>query len=307
MKPNCSAVIPVYNSEKSLEDLISRLTVEMRELFNNYEIILVNDGSSDESWEIISKHAKNSLHILGINLRRNYGQHNALLCGIRKAKFEYTLTMDDDLQHPPEEIHKLLAAMQKGYDVIYGIPNKRPHSSWRNFFSKYVKLILARLMGIACVRDISSFRFFRTNLRDAFACFNSPNVIVDALLSWGTTNFGTAIVDESPRIVGKSNYNFIKLAKMSMLILTGFSTVPLRVASLVGFSFTVFGFFILIYIIIRFLIIGSIPGFPFLASIITIFSGTQLFALGIFGEYLAHIFERSTERPPYVIEKTLSK
>lgn len=307
MKSNCSVVIPVYNSEKSLENLIKRLTVVMKMLFFRYEIILVNDGSSDRSWEVISRLVKNNSQIIGINLRRNYGQHNALLCGIRMAKFEYTLTMDDDLQHPPEEINKILSVIQKGYDVVYGIPEKMQHSSWRNFFSKNVKLILARIMGIPRVRDISSFRLFRTNLRDAFSTFNSPNVIVDALLSWGTTNFSSVIVNESPRPVGESNYNFIKLAKMSFLILTGFSTVPLRFASLVGFSFTIFGFFILIYVIIRFLMIGSIPGFPFLASIITIFSGTQLFALGIFGEYLSHIFERSTERPPYVIERTLSK
>lgn len=307
MKSNCSVVIPVYNSEKSLKDLMNRLIVVMKELFNKHEIILVNDGSSDKSWEVISNLAKKHPQIIGINLRRNYGQHNALLCGIRAAKFEYTLTMDDDLQHPPEEIHKILSVIQKGFDVVYGIPKKMQHSSWRNFFSKNVKLILARIMGIPRVRDISSFRLFRTDLRDAFSTFKSPNIIVDALLSWGTTNFGSALVDESPRPVGESNYNFIKLAKMSFLILTGFSTLPLRFASLVGFSFTIFGFFILIYVIIRFFIAGSIPGFPFLASIITIFSGTQLFALGIFGEYLSHIFERSTERPPYVIERILSK
>jgi len=307
MKPNCSAVIPVYNGEKSIESLVSRLTPVMQTLFNKFEIILVNDGSLDKSWGIISNFTKNNPHITAINLHRNYGQHNALLCGIRAAKFEYTLTMDDDLQHPPEEIYKLLAAMQNGYDVVYGIPNKMPHSSWRNFFSKYVKLILARLMGIARVRDISSFRLFRTDLREAFMDFNSPNVIVDALLSWSTTNFGTTIVQESPRPLGESNYTFLKLVKMSLLILTGFSTVPLRFASLVGFSFTVFGIFILIYVIVRFLNVGSIPGFPFLASIITIFCGTQLFALGIFGEYLAHIFEHSTARPPYVIKNQVSK
>ena len=307
MKPNCSAVIPVYNGEKSIESLVSQLTPVMQTLFNKFEIILVNDGSLDKSWGIISNITKNNPHITAINLRRNYGQHNALLCGIRAAKFEYTLTMDDDLQHPPEEIHKLLTAMQNGYDVVYGIPNKMVHSSWRNFFSKYVKLILARLMGIARVRDISSFRLFRTDLREAFMDFNSPNVIVDALLSWSTTNFGTAIVQESPRPLGESNYTFLKLVKMSLLILTGFSTVPLRFASLVGFSFTLFGIFILIYVIVRFLNVGSIPGFPFLASIITIFCGTQLFALGIFGEYLAHIFEHSTARPPYVIKNQVSK
>jgi len=307
MKPNCSAVIPIYNSEKTLEDLVSRLSEVMKNLFNKFEIILVNDGSRDNSWDRISSLIKRYPVLSAINLRRNYGQHNALLCGIRAAKYEFTLTLDDDLQHPPEEIHKLVTGIQQGYDVVYGIPNTMPHSSWRNFFSKYVKLLLARFMGIPRVRDISSFRLFCTNLRDSFVDFNSPNVFIDALLSWGTTRFTTINVNETPRSVGESNYTFYKLVKMTLLILTGFTTVPLRFASLLGFSFTLFGFFILIYVVARFLNEGSIPGFPFLASIVTIFSGTQLFSLGIFGEYLAHIFERSTARPPYVIEKIITK
>ena len=303
MKKNCSVVVPVYNSAKSLPELIKRLNAALNQIAEKYELILVNDFSQDNSWEIITKLVKDYPWIVGINLRRNYGQHNALLCGIRAAKYDYTITMDDDLQHPPEEIYKLLDGLDNGMEVIYGIPNKLPHSNWRNFFSKYAKLFLARVIGIARVRNISSFRAFHTNLRDAFANFNSPDVIIDALLSWGAMRFGTVIVNESPRVEGKSNYNFFKLVKLGMLILTGFSTAPLRFASFLGFSFTILGVVILIYVLIRYISEGSIPGFPFLASAITIFSGTQLFALGIFGEYLGHIFERSSTRPPYIIDE----
>jgi glycosyltransferase involved in cell wall biosynthesis len=309
MKKNCSIVIPVYNSAKSLPLLVKRSHLALDQIAGKYELILVNDCSQDNSWEVITKLIQANSWVVGINLRRNYGQHNAILCGIRTAKYDYTITMDDDLQHPPEEIHKLLDGLDKGVDVIYGIPNKLSHSSWRNFFSKYTKLLLARVIGIARVQNISSFRAFHTNLRDSFANFNSPDVIIDALLSWGAMRFGTVVVNESPRVEGKSNYNFFKLVKMGMLILTGFSTAPLRFASLLGFSFTVFGIIILIYVLIRYVSEGSIPGFPFLASAITIFSGTQLFALGIFGEYLGHIFERSSSRPPYIIDeiKTVKK
>jgi len=286
-----------------LPELIKRLNAALNQIAEKYELILVNDFSQDNSWEIITKLVKDYPWIVGINLRRNYGQHNALLCGIRAAKYDYTITMDDDLQHPPEEIYKLLDGLDNGMEVIYGIPNKLPHSNWRNFFSKYAKLFLARVIGIARVRNISSFRAFHTNLRDAFANFNSPDVIIDALLSWGAMRFGTVIVNESPRVEGKSNYNFFKLVKLGMLILTGFSTAPLRFASFLGFSFTILGVVILIYVLIRYISEGSIPGFPFLASAITIFSGTQLFALGIFGEYLGHIFERSSTRPPYIIDE----
>jgi undecaprenyl-phosphate 4-deoxy-4-formamido-L-arabinose transferase len=214
--------------------------------------------------------------------------------------------MDDDLQHPPEEIHKLLELLDKGYDVIYGIPKKLPHTLWRNFFSKFTKRVLANIIGIHRVRDISSFRAFRTKLREAFINFNGPDVFIDALLSWSTTHFGTVDVNETPRAKGKSNYNFFKLVKMGMLILTGYSTTPLRFASYLGFGFTLFGFVILLYVLIRYLAEHSIPGFPFLASIITIFSGTQLFALGIFGEYLGHIFNRGSERPAYIIAQTIN-
>lgn len=303
MKKNCSVVVPVYNSAKSLPELVNRLHSSLNQIAKKYELILVNDFSQDNSWEIISKLVKDYPWIIGINLRRNYGQHNALLCGIRAAKFDYTITMDDDLQHPPEEIYKLLDGLDKGFEVMYGIPNKLPHSNWRNFFSKYTKLILARIIGIARVKNISSFRAFHTNLRDTFANFNSPDVFIDALLSWGAMSFGTVIVNELPRIEGKSNYTFFKLVKMGLLILTGFSTAPLRFASLLGFSFTFIGLVILIYVLGRYFSEGSIPGFPFLASAITIFSGTQLFALGIFGEYLGHIFERSSARPPYIIDE----
>lgn len=303
MKNNCSIIVPVYNSEKTLSQLVTRVERALKPISGKFELILVNDSSQDNSWGTISDLAKKFPWVVGINLRRNFGQHNALLCGIRSAKYDVSVTIDDDLQHPPEEIQKLLNGLDEGLDVVYGIPKKRPHSNWRNFFSKYTKLFLARAIGIPRVRDISAFRAFKTSLRNSFINFNSPDVFVDALLSWGTSRFGTVVVEEMPRLEGKSNYNLWKLVKMSLLILTGFSTAPLRFASLVGFSFTLLGMVILVYVLLRYVTEGSIPGFPFLASAITIFSGTQLFALGIFGEYLGHIFERSSARPPYLIDE----
>jgi undecaprenyl-phosphate 4-deoxy-4-formamido-L-arabinose transferase len=214
--------------------------------------------------------------------------------------------MDDDLQHPPEEIHKLLEELAKGYDVVYGIPHQLVHSRWRNFFSINTKRVLAKILRLKNIKYISAFRVFKTKIRTAFDTFNSPNVIIDALLTWGTDNYGTAMVEESPRAEGHSNYNFLSLVKIAMLVLTGFSTIPLRFAIVIGFIFTFFGFGVLIYVLVRTLGEGSIPGFPFLASIISIFSGVQLFTLGIFGEYLARIFNRSMNQPAFVIDNTTS-
>jgi glycosyltransferase involved in cell wall biosynthesis len=283
--------------------LIARLGDVIKNMASLYEVVLVNDGSRDNSWSVICDEVEIFPWVRGVNLMRNYGQHNAILCGIRAAQHEIIITMDDDLQHPPEEIHKLLDKLDEGYDVVYGSPAALPHSLWRNLFSRFTKRTLAYAMGIRTIRYIGPFRAFRTELRNAFANYQNPSVIIDVLLSWGTSSFATATVNEDTRHVGHSNYNFFKLFRVAMEILTGFSTIPLRLASLLGFIFTVFGMAVFIYVLVVFLTAGSVPGFPFLASIIALFSGAQLFALGIFGEYLARIFDRSMDRPPYVISE----
>lgn len=299
-----SVVIPVYNSADTLDDLAARLADVLPGLSSQYELILVNDDSRDQSWEKVCALTEKYSWVRGFSLMRNYGQHNALLCGVRAACFSITVTMDDDLQHPPEEIYKLLQPLSTGNDVVYGIPEKMPHSWWRNAFSILTKRVLSMTMGVKNVRDFAAFRAFRTHLRDAFANYQNPNVILDVLLSWGTSRFTTVIVDEKPRQSGKSNYNFFKLFQYTMVVLTGFSTLPLRIASIMGFFFTFFGIVIFIFVIGTYFLVGSIPGFPFLTSIIALFSGMQLFALGIMGEYLARIFDRSMDRPAYVIESS---
>ncbi len=301
-----SVIVPVYNSQDILPLLANRLTESLEKISSGYEILLVNDGSQDNSWKVIGELTKNNPFITGINLMRNFGQHNALLCGIRAAKFEYLVTMDDDLQHPPEEIHKLLTKIEEGYDVVYGIPHKLVHSTWRNFSSKFTKIFLAKVLGIRSIKYLSAFRIIRQDVRKAFETFESPSVIVDALLTWGTNNFGIVEVNEQHRSIGHSNYNLRKLIKITMVVLTGFSTLPLRFASILGFVFTLFGIAVLIYVLARTVSEGSIPGFPFLASIVSIFSGVQLFTLGIFGEYLSRIFTRSMNQPAYIIQEQTS-
>ncbi len=307
IKPNCSVVIPVFNSEESLPHLLKRLDVVLPTIADKFELILVNDGSRDDSWNVILKLCADYSWIHAINLMRNFGQHNALLCGIRSAKYDVCITLDDDLQQPPEEIHKLMTKFFEGYDVVYGAPNKMPHELWRNFSSKFTKKVMAFVMGVPNVINIGPFRVFRTDLRKAFETYQSPNVIIDVLLSWATTKFAVVHVEEHPRKYGKSNYNFAKLVSAAFLVLTGYSTVPLRLASLIGFATILFGVGVFLYVIIKYLSIGSLPGFPFLASIITIFSGTQLFTLGIIGEYMGSIFNRSTDRPPFVIDNEIGK
>ena len=275
-------------------------------LSDNYEVILVNDDSPDQSWDVIVALSEQYPYVRGYDLMRNYGQHNGTLCGIRLACHEVVVTMDDDLQHPPEDIHLLLEKLGEGYDVVYGVPKKLPHSWWRNLGSILTKWLVASAIGIRTVRDVSAFRAFRTDLRRAFEGYENPDVMIDVLLSWGTTRFATVPVDEQPRNVGKSNYTLGRLLRMSLLYLTNFSTKPLRFSNIVGFFFTLIGFFGFIYVITIYFVAGSVPGFPFLASAIMVFSGVQLFALGIIGEYLARVFERTAGRRPYTIARSVS-
>ena len=297
----CSVVIPVYRSEQTLVPLIERLALVLPNIADSYEVVLVNDGSPDNSWAVIERLAGQYEWVRGINLMRNYGQHNAVLCGIRDARYDVIVTMDDDLQHPPEEIPHLIEKLNEGYDVVYGVPRKMPHSWWRNAFSVITKYAISYVMGFKTVREISSFRALRTSLRDAFVTYKGPDVLVDVLFSWGTTRFGSVDVNETPRTIGHSNYTFGKLARVALLVLTNYTTLPLRLASVIGFVFTLFGLGVLIYVLITYFWAGSIPGFSFQASLISIFSGVQLFALGIIGEYLARLFDRTGGRPAYAI------
>ncbi|MCC6299620.1 MAG: glycosyltransferase family 2 protein [Anaerolineales bacterium] len=303
---NISVVVPVYRGESLIESLVERLAKSLPKFSKKYEVLLVNDGSPDNSWQAIQNLSRKYNWVRGIRLMRNYGQHNATLCGVRAVQYEVTVTMDQDLQHPPEEIPILLAEMEKGFDVVYGAPKRLPQGFWRNLLTANIKRILARVMGIPSVKNISAFRAFRTELRNAFTNFQSPTLIIDVLLSWGTSKF-TSVSVEIEKPEERSNYRFSNLVKAALLILTGYSAAPLRLASVVGFMMTLFGLGVFIYVMYIYLVLGSLPGFPFLASIIALFSGAQLFALGIFGEYLARMFDRSMDRPAYIVQETAGK
>lgn len=297
-----SVVVPVYGSAEILPELIQRLESVLNRIASSYELILVNDGSPDQSWDVICQLAKRHSWIHPIDLMRNYGQHNALLCGIRDARHDVVVTLDDDLQHPPEEIPKLLAVLAQGFDVVYGTPVQEEHGFLRDLASLTTKLALQNVMGAKIARQVSAFRVFRTEVANAFGHYEGSFVSIDVLLTWGTNRFAATPVIHEPRKHGASGYTFRKLITHAMNMMTGFTTLPLQLASLVGFAFTFFGFCVLGYVIIRYFTHGDpVPGFPFLASIVALFSGAQLFALGIIGEYLARMHFRSLQKPPYVV------
>lgn len=303
LKKGLTVIVPTYNSSPTLNELNSRIINACNKNINAFEIIYVNDGSEDDTWEAICSFINLDQRTKSINLSKNFGQHNALLCGIREANYDTIITIDDDLQNAPEEISKLLDELNKGFDVVYGFPKREKNGFLRNLASTFTKISLKTAMGIENAKHVSSFRAFKTNLRDAFVQYKGSFVSIDVLLSWGSNSFSAIPIDRDKRKTGKSNYTFRKLVQHALNMITGFTIIPLQIASVMGVVLSIFGLGILIFVIGRFFLQGSpVPGFPFLASIISIFSGAQLLAIGIIGEYLARQHFRMLDKPQYFIK-----
>jgi len=204
-----SIVIPVFNSETIVGELVDRLVAVMDAYGRPWEVLLVNDGSRDRSWDAIRAVAARHAVVRGVDLTRNFGQHNALLAGIRRARHEVVVTMDDDLQHPPAEIPRLVDELGAGgYDVVYGAPAQEQHGLWRDAASVLTKLALQAAMDIRMARASSAFRAFRAQILAPYRDFDGPFVDVDALLGWTTERFGVVTVPHGPRYAGRSNYSF---------------------------------------------------------------------------------------------------
>lgn len=305
--PRLSLVVPVFNSAAALPILIERVAATLDPQSSGAELILVDDCSGDSSWQEISRAALLHPWVRGMRLMRNFGQHSALLAGIRAARGDVIVTLDDDLQHPPEEIPILLAELDRGFDVVYGSPREPQQSMFRRLASKVTRLVLHGVMGVATAHRASAFRAFRAQLRVASEGFRGPHVSVDVLLSWATTRFSAVSVRHDRRYAGVSGYSLRRLFAHAIDMMTGFSTLPLRLASLLGLGCSFLGVGILAYVVGRYLFMGSgVPGFSFLASTIAIFSGVQLFCLGIIGEYLARVHFRIMDKPTYVVSATVN-
>ena len=301
-QPGVSVVVPTYKSPSTLAELVTRIAAVN---LGEYEIIVVDDGNDDLTWSEIARLSNSHDSLLGLRLGRNYGQHSAILAGVRKAKFSQIVTLDDDLQNPPEDILKLLAELRPGVDVVYGVSSEVRQNLFRRFTSKFTKAVFAKVLGFESAISISSFRAFRTQLREGFAGDLGPHVSLDALLTWSTSRFSTVEVSHHPRRVGKSNYSLVKLIRFMLDTATSYSTRPLRLATSIGFITTLFGLLILAWVFGNAIFVGdSVPGFPFLAASIAVFSGVQLVVLGILGEYLGKIHFRAMNKPTFSISET---
>jgi len=297
-----SIVVPVYNSASTLDMLLERLTKIVETITQSYEVILVDDGSRDDSWAIIqSLRANYGDRLVAVQLMRNYGQHNTLMCGLGVARGEYVVTMDDDLQNPPEEIPKLLAHIkQHGLDLVYGCPSNRNHAAWRNLGSSIVWHFYRTVFRNPVTP--TPFRIMTHQLAHSVMFYDLNFTYLDGLLAWCTSRIAGVEVEHHARAQGNSGYSLGKLLGLALNLYTNFSLIPLQIVGGLGFVVAGAGFLVGIYYLFQFFASNiAVPGFASTIIAILILGGAQLLALGVIGEYLGRLHLNVNRKPQYVI------
>jgi len=299
-----SIIIPVYNSELTLIELYERIKKVFDEMLKEeFELILVNDSSRDNSWQIMKELHNHDSRIKIINLARNFGQHAALLCGLHYFQGDFVIMMDDDLQHPPEEIPKLIKAINENpeIDVVFGNYIIKHHNWYRNLGSN----IINKLGKIIDKRDsqikVTSFRIIRGDLANKISKVDIQYPRIGNLILYYTNKVMTIDVEHQERVYGRSGYHLFRLIKDFLSIIISNSTLPLKLISLIGIIISFISLLLTIYFIIRYFVKGiTVQGWTSLIVTITFFSGFILFTLGIIGEYLIRILIEAKKMPVYV-------
>lgn len=286
-----SLIIPIYKSEASINNLVARL--ESLSVSEPWQAIFVDDGSPDRSHEILQHRLKNSpLEAILIRHTRNFGEHHAVLTGYRHAEGDYFINIDDDLQNPPEEALRLLEHAKKyDLDVVYGDYIEKKHNIFRNLGSAFANLTARLLLDLPDSYYLSSFRCVNSLVGEKISKIRSPYVYIDGLLSQATNRMSSLNVKHAEREIGSSGYNIRRLVRLWLVILTSFSLMPLRIASLVGVCAALIGACSLIYLLIASLIVGiEVAGWLSVISAILFFGGIQCLLLGLLGEYIGRIY-----------------
>jgi len=309
VRSGVSVVVPVYGGGSELQEVVRRTQAVLGECGVASEILLIDDASPPPTCDIARRLAESTDGVVLLRLARNSGQHAALLAGVRSARQPVIVTLDDDLQNPPEEIPKLFARLEEGdVDVVYGYTPQTSHSWFRRLASTGIRRVVARAIQSDSVLFVGPFRAFRTDLREGFEGAVGPGVSLDVLLGWSTQRFGHVEVRHDARADGASGYTLRKLVRFAFDTLTGYSTALLNVVTVLGFAAVTLGLGILTWVLSRYLLDGTtVAGFPFLASSIALFSGAQMLSLGIIGQYLGRIHLRVQGRPSYhIAERVVS-
>nr|WP_321258811.1 glycosyltransferase family 2 protein [uncultured Pseudodesulfovibrio sp.] len=303
-----SVVIPVYNSAKVVSLTVERVRAFFLKHDFSFEIILVNDGSPDSSWDVISELAQKHEEVIAINLLKNYGQHNANLCGFRASCGDYLITMDDDLQNPPEEIIKLIETIEQGYDLVIGKFEKKEHSLFRSLGSKTIGHIIRKVFRVKDNLILSNFRIIRRDVVDRVCEDTSVTPYIPGLVLLYSVNRCNVLVKHNAREYGTSNYNLVKLARLVMTILFSHSTIPLRYAAGFGFIASIIIFCLGLFYLINAISSGSgVPGWPTLIVLLSFFSTITITLLSIIGEYIIRLLRETHSSQSYIITKIVGK
>lgn len=300
-----SIVIPVYNSENSLQPLYQKIEAALNQY--DWEMILVNDCSEDSSWGAMQGLAAHDKRIKTYNLTNNFGQHNAIMCGLNQVSGSHIVTMDDDLQHPPEEIAKLLESHAKsGFPVVYGQYKKKKHGSFRDWFSKSINRALSKVTGTGY--NVTSFRLMTRAVVEELVKITMHNVMIDVLIKdiVHPTQVGHVLVRHDPRTIGESNYSMGKLAKYALNMIFNYTTLPLKIGVFLGITFSAVSIVIGVYYIFHYFIYGiTVKGWTSLLVLLTLFFGILFLMLGIIGDYVGKIYLIANKKPQYIIQKNL--
>jgi undecaprenyl-phosphate 4-deoxy-4-formamido-L-arabinose transferase len=304
--PELSVVIPVYRSAETLPSLVERLLRVLKATAKSFEIVFVEDGSGDDSWEVLAGLQRSHPDcIIAVQLMRNYGQHNALMCGFQHARGEYVITMDDDLQNPPEEIPKLLTTMEAtGADLVYGSVDVKKHAAWRNLGSALVNFFF-RLVFRSRV-TVTSFRAIRRRLVRSILPYSLNFTYIDGLLAWNTQRVAAVPVEHHPGGRGGSSYSLGKLVVLALNLFTNFSLLPLQLVSAIGFLAAGFGLVLGGYYLVQYLVSNiSVPGYASIIIAVFVLGGLQLLSLGVMGEYLGRLHLNVNRKPQYTVRRVL--
>lgn len=305
-----SVVIPVYGSAAILPELVRQIHHALTgQLFSEdqFEIVLVNDCGPGDSWSVIKTLAESRNYLKALSLRKNAGQHNAIMAGLNFASGDVIVMMDDDLQHSPDDIFSLYSKVAEGYDVCYASFRSRHHATWKIIGSAFNDRVAQYLLKKPRGLYLSPFKAIRREIRDELIKYQGPHVYLDGLILTVTANIASVEVEHHPRHGGDGGYNFHKSLSLWLKMATNFSIAPLRFASVLGLGFAVFGMLLAVYFIAQKMISDSLPsGWTSLMVILLIMGGIQLLAIGAIGEYLGRVFLSINKRPQFVVASTIN-
>jgi glycosyltransferase involved in cell wall biosynthesis len=304
-KKDFSVIVPVYNSEKTLEELYLRIEKFFTEKQKTFEVIFVNDGSIDKSWEVISMIKKKYPETtIAVKLAKNYGQHNALFCGLTFVNGAWVITIDDDLQTPPEEIEKLISTQQNtGAELVYGYYEKKEHSLIRNIGSWFVGKIFKNFANTS--GKGSSFKLINSSVTEKVISRNYRMFFLDEILAWHTDNIEHVVVAHLPRKEGQSGYTLFKLFKITLKLVIGYTAFPLKIIAWFGLISALICLAFVGYFVYMKYNHGAELGFTTLIVSIFFSTGLILFSLGIIGEYIRRLYIGETGKPSYTVKTVL--